>query len=130
MENTPESPSGSQAPSPASNAGAGGTSGQNPSPQGAARRGPPPNPLYHPLFLPALLVPFSLWFFYDGFLTTDPEMLKHQRFNQVMFGITALVCLRVVPRSIREYKEEQAEKAAKEKAAQAADAQNVGRTIE
>ena len=32
------------------------------------RRGPPPNPLYHPLFLPVLLVAFTLWFWYDGFI--------------------------------------------------------------
>lgn len=126
MENTPESSSGSQAPSSASNAGAQASPPGSPQASGA-RRGPPPNPLYHPLFLPALLVPFSLWFFYDGFLTTDPEMLEHQMFNRVMFGITALVCLRVVPRSIREYKEEQAEKDAK---AQAAAAQDVGKTQE
>lgn len=72
------------------------------------RRGPPPNPLYHPLFLPVLLVAFSLWFFYDGFLTTDPEMQKHQLFNRVAFGVTALFCLRVVPRGIREFKEDRA----------------------
>lgn len=77
------------------------------------RRGPPPNPLYHPLFLPVLLVAFSLWFFWDGFITTDPEMLEHQLFNRICFGITALFCLRVVPRGIREFKEER-EAAAKE----------------
>jgi hypothetical protein len=71
------------------------------------RRGPPPNPLYHPLFLPVLLVAFMLWFFWDGFLTTDPEMLKHQTFNRVFFGLTLLFCLRVVPRGIREFREGQ-----------------------
>lgn len=76
-------------------------------PRRGDRRGPPPNPLYHPLFLPVLLVAFSLWFFYDGFLTTDPDMLEHQTFNRVMFGLTAVFCLRVVPRGIREYREEQ-----------------------
>ena len=76
------------------------------------RRGPPPNPLYHPLFLPVLLVGFSLWFFWDGFVTTDPEMLEHQTFNRVCFGITALLCLRVVPRGIREFREFREEKEA------------------
>jgi hypothetical protein len=71
-----------------------------------ARRGPPPNPLYHPLFLPVLLVGFMLWFFWDGFMTSDPDMLKHQLFNRVSFGITLLFCLRVVPRGIREFLEE------------------------
>ncbi len=72
------------------------------------RRGPPPNPLYHPLFLPVLLVAFCLWFGWDGFVTTDPEMLEHQSFNRWMFGLTAVLCLWVVPRGIKEHREEQA----------------------
>jgi hypothetical protein len=78
------------------------------SPEGGRRRGPPPNPLYHPLFLPILLVAFSLWFGYDGFLTSDPEMLEHQTFNRVMFFILLPICLWVVPRGIREFREDQA----------------------
>ncbi len=74
--------------------------------QPAQRRGPPPNPLYHPLFLPVLLVGFSLWFFWDGFMTSDPEMAKHQLFNRISFGVSALICLRVVPRGIREFNED------------------------
>ena len=73
---------------------------------GQKRRGPPPNPLYHPLFLPVLLVGFMLWFFWDGFLTTDPDMAKHQVFNRVSFVVTLLFCLRVVPRGIREFRVE------------------------
>jgi len=79
----------------------------------AERRGPPPNPLYHPLFLPVLLVAFSLWFGYDGFLTSDPEMLEHQTFNRIMFAIMLPLCLWMVPRGIREFREDQAQ-AAKE----------------
>ncbi len=75
-------------------------------PASPARRGPPPNPLYHPLFLPVLMVGFMLWFFWDGFITTDPEMLKHQTFNRVFFGVTLLFSLRFVPRGIREFREE------------------------
>ena len=71
-----------------------------------ARRGPPPNPLYHPLFLPVLMVGFMLWFFWDGFITTDPDMLEHETFNRVLFGVTLLFSLRFVPRGIREFKEE------------------------
>lgn len=72
------------------------------------RRGPPPNPLYHPLFLPVLLVAFCLWFGWDGFLTTDPEMLEHQSFNRWMFGLTAVLCVWIVPRGIKEHRAEQA----------------------
>ena len=79
----------------------------------AERRGPPPNPIHHPLFLPVLLVAFTLWFGFDGFLTTDPEMLEHQGFNRLMFVIMQPICLRAVPRGIREFLEDrQAEIAA------------------
>lgn len=71
------------------------------------RRGPPPNPLYHPLFLPVLLVAFSLWFGWDGFLTSDPDMAKHQNFNRIMFFIMLPFCLWMVPRGIKEFREEQ-----------------------
>jgi hypothetical protein len=77
------------------------------------RRGPPPNPLYHPLFLPVLLIAFSLWFGYDGFLTSDPEMLEHQLFNRVMFAIMLPICVWMVPKGIKEFREDQA-KAAQE----------------
>ncbi len=80
-------------------------------PERPKRRGPPPNPLYHPLFLPVLLIAFSLWFGYDGFLTTDPEMLKHQTFNRVMFAIMLPICIWIVPRGIREFREAQAQAA-------------------
>ena len=77
------------------------------------RRGPPPNPLYHPLFLPVLLIAFSLWFGYDGFLTSDPEMLDHQNFNRIMFAIMLPICVWMVPKGIKEFREDQA-KAARE----------------
>lgn len=70
-------------------------------------RGPPPNPLYHPLFLPVLLVAFTLWFGYDGFVTTDPEMLEHRTFNRIMYLVMQPICLRAVPRGIREFLEDQ-----------------------
>ena len=72
----------------------------------AERRGPPPNPIHHPLFLPVLLVAFILWFGYDGFLTTDPEMLEHQGFNRLMFVIMQPICFRAVPRGIAEFLED------------------------
>ena len=82
-------------------------------PERPQRRGPPPNPLYHPLFLPVLLVAFSLWFGYDGFLTSDPDMLKHQTFNRIMFAIMLPLCVWMVPRGIREFRAEQASAADK-----------------
>lgn len=71
------------------------------------RRGPPPNPIHHPLFLPVLLVAFTLWFGYDAFLTTDPDMQKHQTFNLVMYLVMQPICFRVVPRGITEFLEDQ-----------------------
>ena len=77
------------------------------------RRGPPPNPIHHPLFLPVLLVAFTLWFGYDGFLTSDPEMLEHRGFNRIMYLVMQPICLRAVPRGIAEFLEDQqAERAA------------------
>lgn len=77
----------------------------------AKRRGPPPNPLYHPLFLPVLLIAFALWFGYDGFLTSDPDMLEHQNFNRIMFAIMLPICIWRVPKGIREFREDQAKAA-------------------
>ena len=34
-----------------------------------------------------LLFGFGLWCFYDGWLTSDPEMLEHATFNRVLSGI-------------------------------------------
>ena len=74
---------------------------------GPDRRGPPPNPIHHPLFLPVLLVAFTLWFGFDGFLTTDPEMLEHQNFNRIMYLLMQPICFRAVPRGIQEFLEDQ-----------------------
>lgn len=71
------------------------------------RRGPPPNPLYHPLFLPILLVVFTLWFGFDAFLTSDPEMAQHQTFNRIMYLVMQPICFRTVPRGISEFLEDQ-----------------------
>ena len=77
------------------------------------RRGPPPNPIHHPLFLTVLLVAFTLWFGFDGFLTTDPEMLEHRAFNRIMYLVMQPICLRAVPRGLAEFLEDQqAERAA------------------
>ncbi len=52
--------------------------------------GPPPTPFDHPLFLPALLLAGLLWFGYDGWINTDPDMLEHQTFNRYGFGVLIL----------------------------------------
>ena len=77
------------------------------------RRGPPPNPIHHPLFLPVLLIAFTLWFGYDGFLTTDPEMLEHRTFNRVMYLLMQPVCFRAIPRGIAEFLEDTEAEAAR-----------------
>ena len=41
-------------------------------------------PQMSPFVFTTLLFGFGLWCFYDGWLTTDPEMLKHATFNKVL----------------------------------------------
>ena len=77
------------------------------------RRGPPPNPLEHALFLPVLIVGMGLWFFWDGFINTDPKMMEHRTFNQIGFAVTAAISVWLVPRRMREWREEKAEAEAK-----------------
>ena len=52
--------------------------------------GPAPTPFDHPLFLPALLFAFMLWFGYDGWLNSEmkPEYIGFNR-----WGFAALVAL-------------------------------------
>ncbi len=44
-------------------------------------------PRINPYVFPVLLAGFGLWCLYDGWLTTDPEMLKHQLFNRIASGV-------------------------------------------
>ena len=44
-------------------------------------------PELNPYIFPILLAAFGLWCFYDGWLTSDPEMLEHAMFNKVASGI-------------------------------------------
>lgn len=44
-------------------------------------------PEMNPYIFPALLIFFGLWCFYDGWLTTDPEMIEHSLFNKVVSGV-------------------------------------------
>jgi hypothetical protein len=41
-------------------------------------------PKMNPYIFTILLFGFGLWCFYDGWLTTDPEMLEHATFNRVL----------------------------------------------
>ncbi|ADW17153.1 hypothetical protein Despr_0979 [Desulfobulbus propionicus DSM 2032] len=50
----------------------------------------PAPPQISPYVFPVLLAGFGLWCFYDGWLTTDPEMMKHQLFNRIASGVLLL----------------------------------------
>ena len=41
-------------------------------------------PEVSPYLFPFLLAAFGLWCFYDGWLTTNPEMQEHALFNRVV----------------------------------------------
>ena len=44
-------------------------------------------PEIHPYVLSVLLLLFGLWCFYDGWLTTNPDMLEHATFNRVASAV-------------------------------------------
>lgn len=44
-------------------------------------------PEISPYLFPIILAAIGVWCFYDGFITTDVEMQKHQLFNRVAAGI-------------------------------------------
>ncbi len=72
----------------------------------------PPTPFDHPLFLPVLLFAGMLWFGYDGWIETDPDMLEHRAFNRYGFGALTLLTAWFGYKGWGEYKEDQAAKAA------------------
>jgi hypothetical protein len=76
------------------------------------RRGPPPNPLYHPLFLPVLLVAYWLWSAVDAFFPSA-KMEEHRTFNQILFAILTIVGIWLVPRGIKEFLSDRAAARAK-----------------
>ena len=47
-------------------------------------------PQMSPYVFTILLIGFGLWCFWDGWMSTDPEMLKHATFNRVLSGILLL----------------------------------------
>jgi hypothetical protein len=65
-----------------------------------------PTPFDHPLFLPVLLSGLTLWFGYDGFLNSDPDMLEHLTFNRVGFAALFTASIYYGFRGYKEWKEE------------------------
>ncbi|MCL2789171.1 MAG: hypothetical protein FWD79_00850 [Desulfobulbus sp.] len=70
----------------------------------------PSPPQISPYVFPVLLAGLGLWCLYDGWLTTDPEMIKHQLFNRIASGVFLLWA---IIDFIRTYKRDKAEQAAK-----------------
>jgi len=48
---------------------------------------PPRPPQMSPYVFTILLMGFGLWCFWDGWLTSDPDMAKHALFNQVLSAV-------------------------------------------
>jgi hypothetical protein len=69
------------------------------------KQGSPPQ--ISPYLFPVLLAGFGLWCFYDGWFSTDPEMLKHQLFNRVASGVLLIWALADFIRTRRLEKTEQ-----------------------
>jgi len=51
------------------------------------KKHPPPPPKMSPYVFTLLLLGFGLWCFWDGWLTTDPEMAEHALFNQILSAV-------------------------------------------
>ena len=49
----------------------------------------------------------TLWFGYDGWLNTDPDMLEHVTFNRVGFGVLLLGAIYTGINGYKEWKEDQ-----------------------
>jgi hypothetical protein len=79
--------------------------------------GPPPTPFDHPLFLPALLAAGVVWFGYDGWINTDPDMLEHQAFNRYGFGVLLILSGWLGFKGWREWQEDRAKAAGGDSAA-------------
>ncbi len=47
----------------------------------------PAPPQMSPYVFTVLLFGFGLWCLWDGWLTSDPEMMEHATFNRVLSGI-------------------------------------------
>lgn len=71
-------------------------------------------PQVSPYLFPFGLFCFGLWFFYDGWITTDPDMLEHLMFNRVgsviLLGWAVVDFVRTRKRE-REYRERRRDEA-------------------
>ena len=47
----------------------------------------PASPQMSPYVFTVLLIGFDLWCFWDGWMTTDPEMMEHATFNKVLSAV-------------------------------------------
>jgi len=47
-------------------------------------------PQISPYVFPVLLAGFGLWCFYDGWISSAPEMQKYLKFNQIASGVLLL----------------------------------------
>lgn len=73
----------------------------------------PAPPEISPFLFPILLAGIGIWFFYDGWLSTDPDMQKHLMFNRVGSAILlpwAAIDFYRTWRSEKEYKRQLAAK--------------------
>jgi hypothetical protein len=66
-------------------------------------------PQISPYVFPALLAGFGLWCLYDGWITADPEMLKHQLFNRIASGVLLVWAVLDFIRTRKREKAEQAD---------------------
>ncbi|WP_310601312.1 hypothetical protein [Desulfobulbus sp.] len=73
----------------------------------------PAPPQISPYVFPVLLAGLGLWCLYDGWFTTDPEMLKHQLFNRIASGVLLVWAVIDFIRTRKRDKAEQAERAAR-----------------
>ncbi len=74
----------------------------------------PAPPQINPYVFPVLLAGFGLWCFYDGWITTDPEMLKHQLFNRIASGVLLVWAVLDTLRTRRLERKEKADNAAED----------------
>jgi len=78
----------------------------------------PAPPEIGPYVFPAILAVMGMWCFYDGWMTSDPDMLEHLTFNRVASAILLPWALIDFIRTRRAEKEDKARIASKKPEAQ------------